>query len=373
MPDYADAKHRPHAIHANESPTTPITRGPESLRVTLDNWPNDDSNLFPALYDALVSNWGEAPSRTVLAGCRHKFEPFLPHLASWEHIYGWCRLLPDEQAYVEACFAGKTLQQALERFTFTFCVDGCSRAETHQIVRTRVGAGFMQHGGRDNDWRHRAWTMPETIARACDYDDNLQTGANHLGVIDAEGRQHCVTNWEPIHELLSTDIFHSDTVRQAIEKYLGMGKDLYAALVDAGIPWQDARRVLWMGTQTYIHCDYNYVALKGVLGNRLEHVMDWEVNCVAQLMLREVTMKCPPIFAKYLGSHSDRAHRAVFAGLESWPPDGKWPTTAEQDALPRQHTAAQMPYWVLSSKAMAGGPVEWIWTNGIFPHDRVKG
>ena len=25
----------------------------------------------------------------------------------------------------------------------------------------------MQHGGRDNDWRHRPWTMPETIRRAC--------------------------------------------------------------------------------------------------------------------------------------------------------------------------------------------------------------
>jgi thymidylate synthase ThyX len=340
-----------------------------------------EPNMFPSLLDSLQSNWGEHPSRSVNNECmfRGTYDEVANHRVSQEHRTGWCRLHPEEQEYVEMCFAGKTLQQALERFTFSFCVDGCTRAETHQIVRTRVGAGFMQHGGRDNDWRHRGWTMPETIVRACEADMALRDAARMCGFAEAEAgsypaavndRAVCVTNWDPIEQLVGAPE-DRNTLRQTIKDYLAQGKRLYAALVDAGIPWQDARRVLWMGTQTYIHCDYNYVALKGVLANRLEHIMDWEVNCVAQLMQREVNMKCPSLFGKYLGSRSDAAKRAMFAGLESWPPDGKWPTTPEQDALPRQHTAAQMPFWVLSPAAMAGGPIEWIWTNGVYPYDRI--
>lgn len=330
--------------------------------------------MFPALYDALQSNWGEHPSRTVNNLCNFKGTPeqCMYHMESWEHQYGWCRLEPDAQDYVEMCFAGKTLQQALERFTFSFCVDGCTRAETHQIVRTRVGASFMQHGGRDNDWRHRAWTMTETIARACYADEAKRFADEDMQTVNpypsmVNGRNVCIRNWKPIEELVGA----GHTLRREIENYLAHGKAVYSALVDAGIPWQDARRVLWMGTQTYIHCDYNYVALKGVLGNRLEHIMDWEVNCVAQLMQREVNMKCPPLFGKYLGSSSDQVQKAKWAGLESWPPDGKWPTTPEQDALPRQHTPEQMPYFVLSPEAMQGGPVEWLWTNGKYPYDKI--
>ena len=51
--------------------------------------------------------------------------------------------------------------------SFAFTIDGVSRACTHQLVRTRIGAAVLQHGGRDNDWRHRNWTLPETIRRAC--------------------------------------------------------------------------------------------------------------------------------------------------------------------------------------------------------------
>lgn len=208
-------------------------------------------------------------------------------------------------------------------------------------------------------------------------------------------------------------------MRSAIEEHIMNGRRLYAALVDAGIPWQDARRVLFMGMQTYIHDQYNYLALQGVLGNRLEHIMDWEFNCVAQLMLREVKMKCPPLLSKYLGSHSDRAKAAKFAGLESWPPDRKYPSPYDdctacghamsnhyrpdmadnplpdemicsmcdrdnhrpmapmhisipKDRLTRQHRPEQMPFFVLHPDSMAGGPIVWIPTNGTYPHEVIK-
>jgi thymidylate synthase ThyX len=362
MSDFSDATHRPHAIHTGEIPRVPITYGPDSLQVTLDTWGPQES-LFPALYDALQANWGEDPSRTIED--RDFNGPDVRVPARWASLTGWNRLTDVQRTYVESCFAGRTLQQVLEGISFHFCIDGVSRAFTHQNVRTRLGAGFMQHGGRDNDWRHRAWTMPETVRRACDAYAKFGTSS--------AGQSHCVTNWTPINEYVirETDLSltPSMSLSRVIREHLDRGKRLYAALVDAGIPWQDARRVLPMGTQTYIHDEYNYLALAGVLANRLEHVMDWEFNCVAQLMLREIKIHCPPLLSKYLGSHSDKAGVAKFAGLESWPPDGKYPVPDEHASKPRTHRPEQMPFFVLHPASMAGGPVQWIPTNGRYPHE----
>lgn len=388
-----DAGHRDHANHKGEPiQRNNITEGPESIRVTLDAW-GPSENVFPAIFDALQANWGDTPSRTAERAVRFEQSHMDGAQGRMERRTGWDLLDLTEQAYVEKCFAGQTLQQVLEGITFNFTIDGVTRAFTHQHVRTRMGAAFMQHGGRDNDWRHRKWTMPETIRRACKGDTTVtyrETGA------------HCITDWDVIdnyvskrdHETLGAHL------RDVIEDVLYRSRELYAALVDAGIPWQDARRVLPIGTQTYIHDVYNYIALRGMLANRLEHIMDWEMNCVAQLMKREVIMKCPPLFGKYLQSHSDKARRAMYAGLESWPPDGKWPAPkpiclhcghAEANHTPeghcevcirerrsckgytpitetsRTHRPEQNPFWVLAPEAMAGGDVKWIATDGVFP------
>lgn len=440
---YEDAKHRPHAIHTGEEPKNPITDGPYSLSVRLDRWGPID-NLFTSMYDALQSNWGDAPSRTVFRTCSGTC------ISAKEHMTGWCSLTADEKAYVESCFAGKTLQQVLEGITFDFCIDGVSRAFTHQNVRTRLGAGFMQHGGRDNDWRHRPWTMPETMRRMCVAHFNRQRQATTLApalkamadprmVVDPQHPlQECVMDWSPIEHLLDEDASNFDYLRQnanleeIIHAHILSCRKLYAALVDAGIPWQDARRVLPIGMQTYIHDQYNYLALSGVLTNRLEHIMDWEFNCVAQLMLREIKMQCPPLLSKYLGSASDKAKQARFAGLESWPPDRKYPSPFDDcancghagsnhfpyddpgnadpavsrgeiegemvcqvcqrtgssgpndksvsplhrfvpvDRLPRQHRPEQMPFFVLHPDSMNGGDIVWIATNGEYPHRVVN-
>jgi thymidylate synthase ThyX len=394
-----DAAHRPHAVYTGEPPKLDIAYGPEALRVTLDSWgPQDD--LFLTLYDALQSNWGSRPSRTVRRGDTHAHTVD----CDWRCRTGWAKLTQEEQAYVDRAFAGGTLGQVLEGITFYFTIEGCTRASTHQIVRTRIGAGFMQHGGRDNDWRHQGWTMPETIRRAC----AVLSGADG----SSEEVEHCLTDVGVlkclVYDTNATRPHGVNNLHGIIEDYLRWGKELYAALVDAGIPWQDARRLLPIGTQTYIHAVYNYPALSGVLANRLEHIMDWEINCIAQLMLREVRMQCPPLLGKYLGSHSDRQGRAAFAGLDSWPPDGKYPNPHERcrvcghasadheeddhdmpvcrvcerektrkpyhpyapgDSRTRTHRPEQNPFWVLHPSSLAGSPVRWIPTTGTYPHD----
>jgi hypothetical protein len=217
---------------------------------------------------------------------------------------------------------------------------------------------------------------------------------------------HCVENSSPLYGLeVGTEI----KLAEKLEEYLAMTKRVYAALVDAGIPWEDARRYLPMGFQTYLHGIYDFLTVKGTLANRLEHIMDWEYNCVAQLMHREIYI-AEPFLGKFLGSHSDWAQTAQFAGLQSWPPDGKWPSPYDvcavcqkskkdhdayqaqvmikgengmpsefphewfpTDPLERMHKSVQNPFWVLTKEALHGGPVEWIATNGTYPHDKMKG
>ncbi len=394
------------------------------MKVTLRTWGPQD-NLFPTIFDGLQANWGEVPSNVESEQlCRLTS---IPHdLKMWEHLTRWCTLTDGQRTYVESCFAGKTLPQILELITFNFVIDGCTRAATHQIVRTRQAA-FMQHGGRDNDWRHRRFTMPETMERMCQVNEQFARAVaegeiTKRGGATSEGRRlakqqvkdgieranfkHCITTWGPFDRLDERldlgDESSTPTLREQIEFVVGQAKTLYAALVDAGIPWQDARRVLPIGLQTYIHEVYDWPTLKATLGNRLEHVMDWEHNCIAQLMLREIHMKCPPIFAKNLGSQSDFAGAAKFAGLESWPPDGKWPNPNEvcaychksstnhdrdqaeelrqeysssiheyvpMDTLPRTHRPEQNPFWILHPDSMKGGDIVWIPTNGTWPED----
>lgn len=338
MPDYADAGHRPHADHKGETPEFKITNGPESISVTLDRW--GPQNFECVMNDYLQSNWGDAPLRSGKGALDTR---------------------PAIDGYVEAAFAGRTLQQVLEGITFWFTIDGVTRAMTHEMVRARFAA-FMQHGGRDNDWRHRNWTMPETIRRAIEFADHdnreLVTCIQDMGALI-----HLRDEW---HDQVSNP---EDGIGGIISDYLKMGKQIYARLVDAGIPWQDARRLLPIGTQTYIHGIYNYISLRDFLANRMEFIMDWEINCVAQLMYREVLMKCPPLIGKYLGSHSDRQGRAAFAALDSWPPDYKYSTTLDHERIERQHRPEQMSFWVLAQSSLDGGPVKWIATNGVYPHD----
>ena len=355
---YADHGHRPHGDHRGEEPENQVHRGPESLRVTLDTW-GPQHNLFPVLYDELQSNWGDAPSRTVN---RDHPEGMDTDFTLPEHAAGWAILTDGEREYVRSCFAGRTLPQVLEGISFHFTIDGCDRATTHQIVRTRVGAAFMQHGGRDNDWRHRPYTMPETIWRAIQqFDGQPLTHA------------HCVTDDDALSSFYNnySDQTNAETLGEMVRWYLRMGRDLYAALVDAGCPWQDARTLLWTGQETYIHCIYNFLALKGVIMKRHEFIMDWQINCVAQLMLREVRMKCPRVMSAFLGSGSDLMKRDVMAGLESWTPVGKYENPYKskgEDLLKRRHTPVQNPFWVLHPESAAGHPtIGWVATDGTWP------
>lgn len=373
--------HRPCSRFTDEEPRNPIHRGPYGLEVKLVSW---NGPSFPVLYDELMSGAGDEPSRlaeTIQPSPAWVEGALTREVISAEHATQWDALDDYQRRVVTAMFAMKLLPTPLESINFTFLINNVARATTHQLVRTRVGASFAQNSGRVNDWRHKAWSMPETIARLIDdFDQDHSTPLPFDGV----ALESCLERMLPIENYLTlldarrteedVAVNGPTTLHDALVNHLQDGRRLYAALVDAGVPHQDARRVLTMGTETFIYDNYNYLALAGVLANRLEHTMEWEINCIAQLMLREVRMQCPRVYSQFLMSRSDKT-KVCSVGDDSaeWSWDGKWPRPAGyQEPFPPSYGPLQNPYFVLHPSSFNGGPIVWIPTNGTYPWSIVK-
>jgi thymidylate synthase ThyX len=102
------------------------------------------------------------------------------------------------------------LQQTLEGESVTFLVYGCTRGFTHEFVRTRKGAWFLQQTMRHTDMGNANVRMPEYIANA---------------------NQVYQSQW-------------------AIA--IGNSIGVYQELVNADTPYEDARSVLPIATETWI-------------------------------------------------------------------------------------------------------------------------
>ena len=155
---------------------------------------------------------------------------------------------------------GRALPNCLESVSLTFGITGVSRATTHQLVRSRVGAVFGQQGGRDNNWSNFNFRVPDSFP-----------GSFH----------------DRLHDLRSElDL-------------------LYQQLLAEGVPTQDARYVLPMGLTTNLVAGYNLLSLKGTLARRLCNRMQWEINYVARLM-HDLTVEALPWVGRSLRSSCEQ-------------------------------------------------------------------
>jgi hypothetical protein len=100
--------------------------------------------------------------------------------------------------------------------------------------------------------------------------------------------------------------------------------------------------------------------------------VDWEIDCVSQLMVREVYHHCPRVIARALKSHSDKARVNRFATLYSWPPNRKHPEPDNYDPLiVTTFERSQAPFWILDPICLVDDerPVRWIPTSGEWPKE----
>jgi thymidylate synthase (FAD) len=134
----------------------------------------------------------------------------------------------------------------IEHIVFTFALSGVSRTLSHQLVRHRAGVAFDQQSQRYVKYKGAATMLPATIAEG---DEGL---------------------------------------RARYEEQVGGALGLYAALVEAGVPGEDARFVFPNATRTNLVMTTNLRALIHMSGLRLCTMAQWEIRRLFQLIRHEV-------------------------------------------------------------------------------------
>lgn len=140
----------------------------------------------------------------------------------------------------------------LEHASFTFAVEGISRACSHQLVRHRI-ASYSQQSQRYVKLNDIEFIVPERIA--------------------------------------------ADSVsRKLYAEALECCRDAYLRLVEGGIPAEDARYILPNATPTKIVVTMNARALINFFELRCCLSAQWEIRKLAEEMLRLVKGVAPTIF-----------------------------------------------------------------------------
>lgn len=141
---------------------------------------------------------------------------------------------------------------ALEHASFTFGVEGVSRALTHQLVRHRL-ASYSQQSQRYVTLAEFPFVIPPAIAA------NEESRNRYTAAMEAAGRA-------------------------------------YAELLSAGIPAEDARYLLPNACETKIVATMNARELRHFFSLRCCNRAQWEIHELADRMLALVKTKAPNLF-----------------------------------------------------------------------------
>ena len=198
-------------------------------------------------------SYTQDPERTVAAACR------LCYSAS--DIDAIREAIDDDAA---ARMIGKVLKlghlSVLEHASFTFAIEGISRACSHQLVRHRI-ASFSQQSQRYVKMSECEFTLPPSIEK------------------------------KP----------------EAVKRFNGLMDDLqaeYDALLEDGVAAEDARYVLPNAAETKVIMTANARSLLNFFELRLCTRAQWEIRQLAGMMLEKVREVAPNIF-KIVGPTCD--------------------------------------------------------------------
>ncbi|MBN1798109.1 MAG: FAD-dependent thymidylate synthase [Spirochaetales bacterium] len=141
----------------------------------------------------------------------------------------------------------------IEHASFSFMIEGISRACSHQLVRHRI-ASFSQKSQRYVDEKQFDYIIPPSIAA------------------------------------------HQDAVK-TYNQFMEQTMAFYNELVDHGIPKEDARFVLPNATETKIFVSMNGRELLHFFEKRLCQRAQWEIRAAAEQMLDLVKKIAPNMFS----------------------------------------------------------------------------
>lgn len=166
---------------------------------------------------------------------------------------------------VDEAFKGG-LNQCLEWATVVFEISGLSRGVTHEIVRTRK-ASFAQQSMRHTDM-----------------------GSDMAVGTDADAPIYNVAAMRMPEEIVNA----SEEVRYHWERAIEVARETYALLVDRyDIPFQDARTVLPIATETYIIASYPVSEFLNTFSYRGCYMFYPEIVSLFHRMRSALNEKCP--------------------------------------------------------------------------------
>ncbi len=143
----------------------------------------------------------------------------------------------------------------LEHASFTFGIEGIARVSEIQLIRHRVGCSYSIQSGRYVKRGNAKFTIPESIKSSKEF----------------------LPRWK---------------------KVLKEVQEMYNEMTDAGIKAEDARYLQPQSVQTKIVVTMNARALLHFLELRCCRRAQWEIQQLANLMLKEVKKVAPIIFEK---------------------------------------------------------------------------
>lgn len=162
--------------------------------------------------------------------------------------------MPDERVKsVLTTIMGSGHFSTLEHASYTFAVDGVSRALTHQLVRHRI-ASFNQQSQRYVKFANGVATVkPESVAA-------------------------------------------SEAASEVFDKAISAAVEAYEKLLEAGVPAEDARYLLPNAAETKIVITMNVRELLHFFTLRCCNRAQWEIRDLAHRMLELAKPTAPLIF-----------------------------------------------------------------------------
>lgn len=142
----------------------------------------------------------------------------------------------------------------LQHLSFTFAIDGVSRACSHQLVRHRL-ASFSQKSQRYVEVKklEKHVVIPKTI----------EEKASHT-----------------------------------FDNYVEAVSDIYNELIDGGVPKEDARFILPNATETSLLVTMDGRAILHFFGLRCCNRAQWEIRAMADEILRKVRSTEPDLYGR---------------------------------------------------------------------------
>lgn len=191
----------------------------------------------------------EDPERTIVAAIRQCYSTL-----SGKDL--WEKVTDDQKRRLIKQIIASGHTSTIEHASFTFAVEGVSRALTHQLVRHRH-ASYSQKSQRYVKEKEFEYILPPSVRK-------------------------------------------NPEAKKAYLKELENIQEVYGKMLEWGIPAEDARMVLPNGCETKIVVTMNCRALFNFFKERLCDRAQWEIRQMAALMLKECKKAAPEIF-KYSG------------------------------------------------------------------------